>query len=73
MYHFYIFYIYTNTFQWFVIIKEIPPRAYPHMENVVAEQAPEEHRVVNTKDQVNDHMEDDDHVETYLRMVVRIH
>jgi hypothetical protein len=39
----------------------MPPRAYPHMENVVSEQASEEHGVVNTEDQVNDHMEDDDH------------
>jgi hypothetical protein len=33
------------------------------MENVVAEQALEEHGAVNTEDQVNDHMEDDDHVD----------
>ena len=36
------------------------------MENVVAEQASEEHGVVNTKDQVNDHMEDDDHVDNIV-------
>jgi hypothetical protein len=44
------------------IIKERPPRAYPHLENVVIEQAPEEHGAVNSQDQVlNDDMDEDDH------------
>jgi len=43
------------------IIKERPPRAYPHLENVVIEQVPEEHGPTNSQDQVNDDMEEDDH------------
>jgi hypothetical protein len=34
-----------------------------HMENVVAEQASEEYGAVNIEDQVNDHMEDNDHAD----------
>ena len=39
----------------------MPPRAYPHMDNVVSKQVLEEHGVGNTEDKVNDHMENDDH------------
>jgi hypothetical protein len=39
----------------------MPPREYLHMENVVAEHESEEYGVANTEDQVNDHMEDNDH------------
>ena len=43
-----------------VIIKEIHPTAY-HPDEVLSEQVPEEHRARINGEQVNDHIEEDDH------------
>ena len=66
MYHFNICYIYTNISWWFVIINERYPRAC-RLEDVLAEQAPKEHGATNIEDQVNDHIEEDDHTDNIVK------
>ena len=40
----------------------MPPTKY-HQEDVLAKQAPKEHGALNIEDQVNDHIEEDDHMD----------
>ena len=48
-----------------VIIKEIHPTTY-RSEDVISEQVPEEHGAMNDGEQVNDHVEEDDHIDNVV-------
>ena len=61
-----IFIILTYIYLFFhVIIKERHPRTY-HPDEVLSEQVPEEHGVMNNGEQINDHIEEDDHTDNIV-------